>query len=401
MGLLHRDIPTFASIFSGCGGFDLGFIEAGFQCRLAIDCDKDAAVNHSMNIGSPVICEDLQHLPVDELLCRGAFDVLLAGPPCQGFSTMGKRMVNDPRNNLLLLAGVIASRTRPSIVVIENVKGVVSGFNEHYWHHLQAILRSSGYHTCELTCKAVEMGVPQTRTRMIMLAWPSGIEVRLKLPKTYGGVLRDAITNINGAKNHQKTMLSEDSTIGKIAKRLGPGQKLCNVRGGERSVRTWDIPEVFGKTNSKERMTLETITQLRRRNRVRAFGDADPLPLDVLVRELDSSVVVTLASLSKKGYVRVIDGSYDICHTFNGKPKRLCFEQPSPTVDTRFGDPRCFLHPSENRGFTIREAARIQGFPDSYHFAGNERKLHELIGNAVPPPVAALLADVVLKSILV
>jgi DNA (cytosine-5)-methyltransferase 1 len=109
----------------------------------------------------------------------------------------------------------------------------------------------------------------------------------------------------------------------------------------------------------------------------------------------------TLQALVTKGYVRRLGNAYDLTHTFNGKFRRLLWGQPAPTVDTRFGDPWYFLHPDENRAFTVREAARVQGFPDWFIFHGPERSQYRLIGNAVPPPLAALLGTFIRGTLLV
>lgn len=98
-------------------------------------------------------------------------------------------------------------------------------------------------------------------------------------------------------------------------------------------------------------------------------------------------------SLIHKGYIRRTGDECDLVGTFNGKYRRLSWSEPSYTVDTRFGAPRYFLHPDEQRGFTVREAARIQGFRDDYIFHGNEAAQYRVIGNAVPPPLAVQAAE--------
>ena len=92
---------------------------------------------------------------------------------------------------------------------------------------------------------------------------------------------------------------------------------------------------------------------------------------------------------------------YDLTHTFNGKYRRLRWDAPAYTVDTRFGDPIYFLHPDQQRGFSVREAARIQGFPDDFVFSGSRRTQEELLGNAVPPPLAKLLAEFLIYNVLI
>jgi DNA (cytosine-5)-methyltransferase 1 len=195
-------------------------------------------------------------------------------------------------------------------------------------------------------------------------------------------------------------MLDPNSEMGRIAQRIRPGQKLCNVRGGPRAIHTWDIPEVFGRTTKGEKKLLEALLHLRRRYRVRATGDADPVSATVLARELQEPVGELLAHLETKGFVRKINGKFDLTHTFNGKFRRLEWDAPAYTVDTRFGNPRYFLHPAKNRGFSVREAARIQGFPDSFVFTGPLAAQYRMIGNAVSPPTARVLAQAIRECLL-
>ena len=139
--------PTFISLFSGCGGFDHGFIEAGYNCLGAYDIDSKVLDVNRKNLGSPIYEYDLSsgYIPY-----KGKVDVLLAGSPCQGFSTAGKRRLNDPRNHLVLSAALIAKQLLPKVVVVENVPGILAGKHKSYWDSLHNVLRSSGYQTTEL-----------------------------------------------------------------------------------------------------------------------------------------------------------------------------------------------------------------------------------------------------------
>ena len=201
--------------------------------------------------------------------------------------------------------------------------------------------------------------------------------------------MRDALLAVDGLHNHEIVSLDHSSADYKIAAKLKPGQKLSNVREGPRAVHTWEIPEVFGRTNKYERTVLHQVIRLRRQNRIRDFGDADPVSTQLLNDLFGSK---TLENLVKKGYLKKIGECHDLVGTFNGKYRRLHFDEPSYTVDTRFGNPRSFLHPTENRGFSVREAARIQGFPDEFIFSGTSAQQFRMIGNAVPPPMAENIA---------
>lgn len=382
---------TFLSLFAGCGGFDLGFTLAGFQCISAFDSDPAAVEAHRRNLRSTIHLKDLSNALPDGIV-KGKIDVVVAGPPCQGFSTAGKREINDPRNSLLLVPALIASRLSPKAVVVENVTGATAGIHRMHWDALSARLRAAGYRTSELLCNAAHYGVPQTRRRVLLIAWNTGHDVDVRIPEIPGGVLRNVLQKINGAPNHSPRVLAESSLAARIAAHIKPGQKLCNVRAGDRSVHTWQIPAVFGRTTRMERSLLDTLLVLRRRTRLRDYGDADPVTESSLSRAMGLPVHDVIASLLAKGFIKRVGNRYDLVHTFNGKYRRLPFDEPAPTVDTRFGDPRYFLHPRHDRGFTVREAARIQGFPDSFAFPGNLKTQYRLVGNAVPPPLAKQIA---------
>ena len=122
----------FASFFSGCGGFDIGFVHRGFDPRGAYDCDPEAVQNFHSNIDSPIYHTDLTNGVPGEQRIRG-IDALIAGPPCQGFSTAGKRMIDDKRNQLLTLTGHLARRIQPKVLVVENVAGALSGAHVRYF----------------------------------------------------------------------------------------------------------------------------------------------------------------------------------------------------------------------------------------------------------------------------
>lgn len=394
-----RDL-RFASFFAGCGGFDLGFIAAGFQPTAAVDLDGDAVFNYRRNIGDAVWQVDLARgIPNEEALSR--MDVLIAGPPCQGFSTAGRRRVDDERNQLLPLTALLALRVAPRVVVVENVAGVIAGEHARYWSELEDRFRHGGYRTTTLQCDASTLGMAQTRKRMLLFAWRTGREIRFLLPRNQPGTLRSVLRGVSKCANHRPEKLEKRSIAWRIASHIKQGQKLSNVRGGERAVHTWDIPEIFGRTTAKERTLLELLRRLRRSERHRDVGDADPVSIERLRLAFGKPFIRLLRSLERKGFVRCKNGDYDLANTFNGTYRRLSWDGPSCTVDTRFGSPRYFLHPSKARPFTVREAARIQGFPDAYLFYGDEKTQFKLVGNAVPPPVgemAATFAQYLLKA---
>jgi DNA (cytosine-5)-methyltransferase 1 len=382
---------NFYSLFSGCGGLDIGFAEAGFSPRLSVDQDATALAVHRSHLASPV--EQLDLTSADPSIPASArIDVLLAGSPCQGFSTMGQRRIDDPRNSLLLVAARIAAKHRPKVVVAENVLGALSGEHRLYWEALHTSMRALGYKTKDFHVNSADFGVPQIRRRVVMISWRTAKSDVADLRGTAPTALRDVLSGLVGQPNHSPSELPLGSKHRKIAERIGQGQKLTNARGGECAVHTWDIPEVFGRTNKREREVLEAVLRLRRQERKRDFGDADPVST-ALLRKLYGDDV--LGKLVEKGYLRKLVGHHDLTNTFNGKYRRLEMDGLSRTVDTRFGDYTSVLHPTEHRSFTVREAARIQGFPDNIVFSGTIKDQFRMIGNAVPPPMALAIAKAV------
>jgi DNA (cytosine-5)-methyltransferase 1 len=387
----------FVSLFSGCGGLDLGFTQAGFSCLAAYDLDRFAVETHRLNFGSISESCDLSQRSINP---PQHVAVLVAGPPCQGFSTAGLRKFDDPRNALLTAAGEMALRIKPSVVLIENVAGAKAGEHRAYWDRLCNMLKSGGYRTAVNQCEAHEFGVAQTRKRLILVAWKGRREFRFPPPDGSKPTLAKALEGIEDARDHAPDTLPPESELSRIASRIKPGQKLSNVRGGAASVHTWDLPDVFGYTSAKEKEILRAVMKLRRQERKRDNGDADPVSLSSLSDFLGFPVERDADRLVRKCFLRYSGADIDLTHTFNGKFRRLVWDGLALTVDTRFGDPRYFLHPDQNRGFSFREAARIQGFPDSFTFAGSRSDKFRLIGNAVPPPVAKCLATAIRGQLL-
>lgn len=381
--------PVYLSLFSGCGGLDQGFEQAGFKGLLSVDNDATALAVLNRNLKLNVQELDLSR---NDPIFDKPIDVLLAGSPCQGFSTAGMRRVDDPRNSLLLVAPRVARKLRPKVIVAENVLGAVAGSHRTFWDTLHEQLRSLGYRTGDLRVDSSDFGVAQKRQRIFLLAWQSDTIQDLVLQPKGKKVLADALTGLDGVLNHEPILLNPESHDFKIASRIGPGQKLTNSRGGDLSIHTWHIPDVFGRTNKLEREVLDATLRLRRQIRRRDFGDADPVSATVLRKQFGPEVV---QSLIEKNYLRKLGHYVDLTHTFNGKYRRQRLDAPTRTVDTRFGDHRLFLHPTENRAFTVREAARIQGFGDNFVFEGSIAQQFRMIGNAVPPPVAHSVAELV------
>ncbi|MXX92883.1 MAG: DNA cytosine methyltransferase [Chloroflexi bacterium] len=388
-------MPTgteFASLYCGAGGLDLGFIAAGFRCIAAFDADAMAVATYNRNLGCHASTVDLRSCDPDVATALKCADLVLAGPPCQGFSTAGRNDPEDERNLHLQRVAELAAGSAAKVVVIENVKGLLGAKYRTQLDSCLGTLRESGF---EVSCRLFdfsEYGVAQTRRRVIILGTRGIAPVSLDgIRRRTKRTLRDAIGNGHQASNGQDGIRLTAREV-KIASQIAPGQRLTNVRSGPRSVHTWSIPEVFGEVSEHEVSVLEAISRLRRRQRRRDVGDADPIRAEQVTRYLGKESDATLCALVDRGYVRQREGRFDLTHTFNGKYKRLQWGECAPTVDTRFVEPRYFLHPDECRGFSVAEMAALQDFPKTYVFPDCLTASSRLIGNAVPPRFAELLA---------
>ena len=389
---------TFASLYCGAGGLDLGFMAAGFQCIAAFDADAVAVATYNRNLGPHAKTVDLRGPDPEVVDALNSVDVVLAGPPCQGFSTAGRNDPSDERNVHIQRVGQLVSGSGAKVVVIENVKGLLGAKYSTQLNQCIGTLRESGFTVTYRLFDLSDYGVAQTRQRVIILG-TRGIEPISfdGIPKGNTRTLKDAIGDLPRCRNGRglRRLTARDR---QIAFHIASGQRLTNVRLGPRSVHTWSIPEVFGQVTEHERLVLAAISRLRRRRRRRETGDADPIRAEQVTEYLRMDSYSMLSALADRGFVRRIEDRFDLTHTFNGKYKRLEWDKSAPTVDTRFVEPRYFLHPEECRGFSVREMAALQDFPDIFVFPECVATSSRLIGNAVPPRFSEAMAIEILRG---
>jgi DNA (cytosine-5)-methyltransferase 1 len=273
--------------------------------------------------------------------------------------------------------------------------GLATKRNHHLLEAALASLADAGYFVDVVSVKAEDLGVPQRRRRLLIFARRGKSPFHIELPRTAERTVFDALGTLQNPPGATPKLLAARSKARLIAERIRPGQKLCNVRDSEAAVHTWDIPEVFGAVTATEREVLTVMLKLRRTERTRSFGDADPVSLQRLRAAAGHRADHVLSNLCAKGYVKKIGSKYDLAHTFNGTYRRLRWDAPSPTVDTHFGSPRLFLHPSKHRGLTIQEAAALQGFNADFIWPESKSAAFRLVGNAVPPPISKAAATIV------
>lgn len=381
------------SLFSGGGGLDLGFAFEGIETCRAYEADIAACRVHARNLNAQLCRQDLA-IP---LLNPPKADVLLAGAPCQGFSTLGKRNVADPRNGLLSSIVAASIAIRPKVIVVENVPAALSGSVQGHWLQMEQALREQGFIVRRVRLNASDYGVAQNRKRLFLIAWRGSGHIQPSFISQSPITVAKALEGIEGEECVLRLPSMQEV---QIARHIGPGQKLSNVRFSGKCIHTWDIPEVFGRVSDAERATLLAVGRLRRRSRTRDYGDGDPVTLARINEMTGFDCEAFVEALLHRRYLKRVGGGVELFHTFNGKYRRLDPNGQSPTVDTHFGRMTNFVHPHADRAMSLRETLRLQGFPDWYRLEEAQSAAFRICGNAVPPPLAGAIAHVVREAIL-
>jgi len=344
-----RNSPTVVDLFCGAGGLSLGFCQAGFRPILAIDSFPAAVDTYRANCGDHVRLDT-----IDEMTQVPSADIIVGGPPCQGFSSAGLQRIDDTRNTLVRVFASIIARVRPRAFVFENVEGFLTSDKGQRVIELLDPLVDAGYRIHLRKINAANFGVAQHRKRVIAiggLGWtpcfPEPTHSAFGAPGAHLGgrglppamTLKAALDGLppaipceesNSLDDHSFRPLKDDDL--KRAKRLRPNQRMR------------DLPEEYWHESYKRR-----------------------------------------------AYRRVMDGTPT--ERRGGAPagiRRLAADEPSKAITG--GARNEFLHPSEDRALTLRECARIQSFPDHFQFVGSASDRTLLIGNAVPPKLAKAIA---------
>lgn len=338
-----------------------GLEQAGFAVLTAVELDPQAASTYAVNHPKvKLLTKDVREVVGQDLVTdrRRRIDLVAGGPPCQGFSIKGQRRPNHPSNVLLGEFVRIVAEVRPRAVLVENVVGLTSMLGGYYFDRLVTELErisptgGPGYQVEYEILNAVEHGVPQSRRRLFIIAVEPGRAWSWPSPNTHAGdlTLRDAIGDLpaDSAKPGELAEYGKPKHLSDYAKHLRNGQ------------------EVVLNHHTKR---LEALRQ-RRLGALREGQNRTDLP----------------QHLSAGGH--------------ETKYRRLRSTEPSPTVTAHMGkDLSDFIHPSLPRTLTVREAARIQGFPDVYEFLGSQASQFTQVGNAVPVPLALRLGEELVKAV--
>jgi DNA (cytosine-5)-methyltransferase 1 len=359
--------PVAIDLFSGAGGLSLGLEHAGFDVRLGLDFDKHALATYARNHDSVPMLADVTKVRGSDLIAEAGVsqvDLLAGGPSCQGFSTHGKRIADDPRNFLYVEFMRLVGELEPTTVLIENVKGLLSTGKGAYKREIFESFAELGYSVDARVLHAVDFGVPQRRHRVFFVATRLGGELRLP-SATHGAP--DSEEVLNGDLLPYITLSEAISDLEKLATdnhdsvlpydRNAESDYQLEMRGTSSGVRNQVVAPLSP-------LAHEIVSQLQPGQGLRS------LPPERLPERFKRMRTIASGALRRD------------CTTLY---HRLSMAEPAYTITCNFRNVSsgAFTHPNLDRSLTPREAARVQSFPDSFEFVG--ASIPRQIGNAVPP----------------
>jgi len=343
--------PTVLSLFAGAGGCAWGFARAGMRVVAAVEKDADAAATFRRNFPATRVYE----CPIETISARALprTDVLIGGPPCQGFSTAGVRASDDPCNTLWAHFLRILRETRPRFFFFENVAGILAYNTGRTIADIQRALRNEGYFVRVDKLCAVDYGAPQRRVRVFVTGNAMGGQHELP-PHSAPHTVGETLHGLPPAFPH-------NTPLDALRAYTAPASTEweCWLRGGGESVSAHVTPRFA-------QITAQRIALLQQGQSMRDLPEELWPP-----------------SYKRRAYRRVSDGTPSAER--GGPPtgiRRLCESGQSLTVTTG----ATFIHPHAARPLTLRELARLQTFPDTFEFEGGTKTARlTQIANAIPP----------------
>ena len=330
-------------LFCGCGGLSKGFEMAGFNTVLAIDFWKDAVETFNNNHKNKVaICDDVSKISndfLDDFTKKNKITGIVGGPPCQGYSTVGKRDINDDRNYLYLQYCRIVEKVKPEFFVLENVKGLLTLNNGKFKEDIVERFTKLGYIVDYKILNSADYGVPQNRNRVFFV----------------------------GIKNKKFKF---------------PKEKL-------KKVTTYEA--ISDLTSYEDKYTTSAQTSYQKNMR----GNNKQLKNNEFTVHTEKTIDV-ISKIPDGGKITDLPKEFWEIRKYNKAFQRLNSKLQSNTIDTGH---RNYFHYSENRIPTVRESARIQSFPDNFIFYGSRTSQYKQVGNAVPPLLANAIAIEIMKQI--
>lgn len=355
-------------LFAGCGGLSLGFLQAGFSIDCAVEYDAAIANTYQQNHPEvKVLVDDIKNIDTAGIFKFGDAEVIIGGPPCQGFSMAGARIrqgfIDDPRNYLFKHYFNVVRTVKPKVFVMENVKGMQNMQGGKIFNEILDIFSDPDmndgvpYSIYHKVIKAVDFGVPQKRERLIIIGTTiPGILFDWLWNETYSEITEDFSAYF--------TPVTVRDAIGNLPPVTEDG--IIDNPAPENDYQRYLSCSKNSLTNhAQTHHSKKAVERMQKIDNGQNFSTLD--------EEINS----------------VHSGSYG----------RLFWDEPATTITTRFDTPAGgrFIHPVENRTLSPREAARIQSFPDEFVFYGARREISRQIGNAVPPKVSYFLARFVMK----
>ncbi len=366
-------------LFCGAGGLSLGFSQEGFVTSLANDiqdcCVDTYAHNHPETPRDHIILGDIKQVVdnVESLLRYTDVDIVVGGPPCQGFSEANRqRLIDDPRNQLYKNFVQIVDKVKPKFFVMENVKGMLK-VKDQVIEDFERI----GYKVSAHVLNAKDYGVPQNRERLIYIGNRLGIDNEILFDEIIASsgtianhVLNDALyglRELQASRIKNSTSLDTEESGRKIeAKRTNEVNEYIDLINQGRSC--------VAVCNHKARYNNDRDIEIYGRMCPGDKSD-DPKIADIMPYKSRSDIF-------KDKYFKL-------------EPDKVC---KTITAHMKF-DCNMYIHPFQARGLTPREAARVQSYPDDYFFRGSYTKTYMQIGNSVPPLLGRAIAKVVKKYI--
>lgn len=347
--------PTVIDLFAGVGGMSLGFEQAGFDVVLANEYDPEIASAYIYNHKkTQMIVGDITSLDFETAFKDyiGKVDVVIGGPPCQGFSQKGQRKtINDERNFLFQHYVRAVGLIRPTYFVMENVPNLLTAENGFFKNEIIELFSRLGYQLNMGILNAADYGVPQNRRRAVIIGKKNSEAPLLPSPQSNNVTVWDAISDL--------AFLNSGEGQEEQPYRKSPTSEYGKKMRGDMNVLYNHIATNHSKL-ALERLSL-----------IPPNCGKEVLPEEHLTKSI-----------------------------YSGTWSRMIKDDVAVTITTRFDTPSSgrFTHPHLNRAITVREAARIQSFPDSFIFTGSKSSQMKQVGNAVPPQLANAIATVILND---
>lgn len=341
-------------LFCGCGGLSKGFEDAGFNVILGVDNDEAALNTFEKNHRNSIklnadLSEANTFSVIEKLVDKKNIDVIVGGPPCQGFSLSGPRNFDDSRNKLYLAMIETVKRFSPKAFVIENVPGMATLYGGEVKNEIIKRFTEMGYRVNSTILCAADYGVPQMRKRLVF--------VGIKGDEMFQFPPRD----INEPENY-----------------ITCEEAICDLPSREKEL---------GEEIDKYIMPPQNLYQKKMRNNSK-------LLINHVATNHTKMVKDVIALVPEGGNYKNLPQGVGTSRKFNEAWTRYHSKKPSKTIDTGH---RNHFHYKYNRVPTIRENARLQSFPDDFVFYGTRTQQNRQVGNAVPPLLGYAVARQVLK----